>query len=318
MQKATVPRVHRRRVSGRSIPTGTTTEPTIATAVTGVIPDVSMGSPTTSSGPRAEASSEGATCHTAGISKSQLEPMVGLTNPDATAGAATGNNPTATRTRKKSDTEPPNEEYRTTDRGIPTDGLAIACHVPEKIKQAIRESKYVDLEKLLLCNELDEEGEVILYRLVQKKRATEAIKIKHKIDGITAWVKAFTVYMVIYLEAHPENAAYLASYISAIVWWNSTFEWNAVYNYDKDLRRKREKIPETPWTAVDFELMKEMQLHERDHSPPPYDPKKECRQYNGGFCSRSAAACRWAHKCLNCGKKGHPVVKCWHLKSTPK
>ena len=193
------------------------------------------------------------------------------------------------------------------------DGLAIACPVPEKIKQAIRESKYVDLEKLLPSNKLDQEGDVIPYYLVQTKNAIEAIKMKHEIDRINAWVKAFTVYMVIYLEAHPENAAYLAQYIHIMFTWSEIYHWDAVYNYDKNLRRKREIISETSWVTLDSELFDEMARHFRDHSPPPYDPSEESRQYNEGFCNRPA--CRWAHKCLNCGKMGHPAVECWHLRS---
>ena len=194
------------------------------------------------------------------------------------------------------------------------DGLSIGWRVPEKIKQVIRETKYVDLVKLMSSNTLDEEGEVILYELMRTKRATEAIKMRHEIDGITAWVDAFTVYMAIYLEAHPQNAACMAEYINNMVVWSKLFQWDAVYNYDKDLRRKREKIPETSWISLDLELFTEMRRHYKVPSPPPYDPNEECRQYNGGSCRRPA--CRWAHKCVNCGKMGHPVVECWYLKST--
>ena len=190
--------------------------------------------------------------------------------------------------------------------------VTIAQHVPEIIKQAIRESKYVDLMKLLKENSLDEEGDVISYKVIPKKNGKrEAIKVRHEIEEISVWVRAFTVYMVIYLEAFPENAAPLAEYINTIFKLNEGIKWFAVYRYDMDLRRKREKDPETSWVGIDVEL------HEKMRSRPCIPPvvtDNACRYYNGNSCRRPG--CRFAHVCLYCGKRGHPVTRCTELKST--
>ena len=209
----------------------------------------------------------------------------------------------------KSDQEEPTQQEPPNRDALPKkDSVTIAQHVPEKIKQAIRESKYVDLVKLLKENSLDEEGDLIFYKLMSKHSGRkEAIKIRHDIDGITTWVKAFTVYMVIYLEAFPESAASLAEYINKIFEWNDHFKWLAVYQYDIDLRRKRENAPETSWVAVDVEL--EGNMRSRPVASP-VETDNTCRHYNGNSCTKPR--CRFAHVCLYCGMKGHPVIRCWH------
>ena len=173
---------------------------------------------------------------------------------------------------------------------------------------------------------------------------------KIRITTISAWTSAFLVFASIFVDFHPHRAQEMFKYIqiirSAAVRFGS-LGWRL---YDKHFRMRQERKPMNPWSALDSELwfmfvvtnraqnQQSMlgQYQVRGHSSPPYAyqgsqaatnmsvgmkyPSSSqgsagkvhgvCFEFNSGKgCSRKI--CRFPHKCLKCGKLGHPSTACW-------
>lgn len=209
----------------------------------------------------------------------------------------------------------------------------VASHpslLPEPLVTKIKESKYVGLALLLTENKLDEDGNLSgAFEMVEcagEWKLKPKTKI-HEIDSFDKWIRAFSIYMSIYLEAFPNKGVQMAKYIYHIMNGNNLYEWAAVYKYDINFRNLIEENPDKSWAEVEIELWEiNVMIHQRSALVDCKEEKRvnnaklyrytaqeaeECRNYNSGFCTRFS--CRYIHACMRCGKLGHPEINCWYL-----
>ena len=101
-----------------------------------------------------------------------------------------------------------------------------------------------------------------------------------------------------------------------------SYIWDNVYNYDREFRTHISYYPDRSW-AIILQQAWSMCLKDRiefvqSRSSNHQKGKKEiCQRFNRGQCT-AGKACKFDHRCLECGKFGHGQHICRQKNSSRK
>ena len=145
-----------------------------------------------------------------------------------------------------------------------------------------------------------------------------------KITGYRKWEQAFRVYAHIFASANPHRSAEVWQYVDTIHSASTTFAWDNVMQYDFRFRKQIASMPQRCWGTVNTQLwawcMRESVQQTRGGSQNYAQKGKKqgkegiCWKFNKHKCPRSAAECRFEHKCGYCGAAGHTSLACFKKK----
>ena len=152
------------------------------------------------------------------------------------------------------------------------------------------------------------------------------------INGVRMWEKAFRVYAAIYTEANPHRSSEIYQYVYTINLAASTYQWENVAYYDYHFRKLMAKFPQRSWSKVNTQLWS---LSMRNPRPAGSDKNNNnfhagfgakvvsssstsgkslreicCWRYNKNNCRKSAAQCKYEHRCSFCGGNNHIFLSC--------
>ena len=209
--------------------------------------------------------------------------------------------------------------------------------IAKKLLEKIRRWELIDLADLLTDMLLRQEespvqcdsaDQVILVQTVDQIK-----RKKKRINDVTSWVQAFTVYMAALTSSEDtskEEAAGLAAHMYAIIQLSQDLGGLRWYKYDQDFRAwaaaKRVRV----WGELNLSIYGRCLIAPRS-DPPPSDtskgPPKQgmekrqkpvksprnkcCFKHNfEGACPRSEAECFFEHSCWHCGDSSHVAGDC--------
>ena len=209
------------------------------------------------------------------------------------------------------------------------DYQVVGGHVDDLTKQKIIKGEYVDFSKLLPKDRIlvEEEGRM---ELVIRNGKTFWVPVSESvsINNFRKWEQAFRIFVNIYTRQFPQRFSELIEYNHIIHSIASVYTWENVYSYDKEFRLHLSRHPERSWSVI-LQQAWSMKLRDRIHkdssfgnksgwgttssnSPQNFQKFKNgtdaCKKYNKGKCTFSD--CKYDHKCLYCGKFGHPIINC--------
>ena len=211
--------------------------------------------------------------------------------------------------------------------------------VPQKLKEAIWEDKYIELEKLLDDeDEEEDEDEDKPMTLVEGKPGQPVrwakVKDKKSIKNIAQWLSAFNVFITVYSRRFPEQTPNLMAYQNKVKSLHQ--KGGDYYRYDKEFRKLRAQhgIPwEIPYLDKWLECLRDGNKANNKQSNtqssfkgsnPPFRPQSNpsndkpklqhpagyCYTYhNKGRCGRNP--CKFSHMCWapSC-KESHSIYSC--------
>ena len=183
--------------------------------------------------------------------------------------------------------------------------------VPAKLVSQIVAGKFVELHELLPSNiVLTEPEPQVLFdgRLVL---TSPPKKPKRRIDDISTWLEAFSVYCLILVSYFPHRWKDLLQYQLLILRTYRQFSGRVWLSYDRAFRENAAATNLTDWSQLNSTLFS---FHSagwsarssRDSSDGQNEPHGAassqiiCKSWNRGHCVAPSASCRFAHKCANC------------------
>ena len=199
--------------------------------------------------------------------------------------------------------------------------LPVYAHVPMKLRKRIWEGEFVELASLLK-DRREHANYAITIRSVEgnpEPVMCVAPKPEQNIGSFQRWLKAFEVYMSIYLlqPGNVADSAKLLQYISTIR--NLAERGGDWAQYDETIRSMR-MVQGWQWDAVHWELWLNSQQTSGGVSPNQRSPFPDkgrrvgsprlqvCFNFNRGVPCRQP--CHYAHKCRRCGGN-HPSTRCF-------
>ena len=199
--------------------------------------------------------------------------------------------------------------------------LPVYAHVPIKLRKRIWEGEFVELASLLK-DRPEQANYAITIRSVEgnpEPVMCVAPKPKQNIGSFQRWLKAFEVYISIYLlqPGKVADAGKLLQYISTIR--NLAERGGDWAQYDETFRSMR-MVQGWQWDAVHWELWLNSQqtsggVISNQRSPFPDKGRRVgsprlqvCFNFNRGVPCRQP--CQYAHKCRRCGGN-HPSSRCF-------
>ena len=222
---------------------------------------------------------------------------------------------------------------------ISCDEMPLDIMIPEKIKDKIRNSEYVDLAQILFPNK---DRQTIQ---IQNAPGHSSLRVlptnTRKLWTIEQWTRAMHIYGSIYLAAKPNEVPAFFKYLEFIRNLARSANFLTVMNYDELFRRTREKN-NRPWDRpLVFQYMQALsrgnqsnmnnhnftQSHNvtqtNNYSGSPFrGPKSHQTPVTKGVCFRFQQSnpcvhtpCPYQHKCQKCNGN-HPAAKCF--KDQPK
>ena len=200
--------------------------------------------------------------------------------------------------------------------------LHVACHIDDATRTKIQNGEYVDLEKLLPKNnpikfhKEKEEGQKM--QLVNRDGYSCWVPApkENKIDCFKKWEQAFRVYASIYCQANPLRSPEILSYIHVINMGAVSFAWDNVAHYDFSFRHYMERYPQRSWAQTNLQFWSLSMVDPlRSGGTSGQKTQKNwkevaCWRYNRNGCNRSAAECRFEHRCSFCGSFSHIYGNC--------
>lgn len=176
----------------------------------------------------------------------------------------------------------------------------LGLHVDTNVKSKIWTNQYIDLS-LLLSRRASQTYNIQM----QNNQLTMVPKQKTFALNMDQWNRAFTIYMSIYVERHPEQATNMLQYMGNIQEMaNEAGETTAKY-YDSQFRRWRE-TSQLPWNIINQSLhakalavglknktnIQSSNINQRNQKKPCYSFR------NSGICKRTN--CPFRHFCEQC------------------
>ena len=206
--------------------------------------------------------------------------------------------------------------------------LSVTCHVETSVLERMKAGEFVDLEKILAKavasqKKFNSESKVELINTEGQSFSltTSTPDRDCKITNVRKWEKAFRIYAMVYSEANPTRAPEIMQYIDDIHSAAATFVWENVAVYDYMFRRLMAKHPNRSWGVTNTHMWT---MYLKDHIPargasfgsPATSASKQnwrdvaCWRYNKNKCNKSAAECRFEHRCSFCGSFSHIYYGC--------
>ena len=204
---------------------------------------------------------------------------------------------------------------------------ALQARVPQKLKDKIWANEYIDLS-VLLDPDAEPEYQLSFTPSTQGTAGVDMVpKNKKTIYNMAQWDQAFTTYVAVYTEKHPELISQLLQYAQQVKQMcHSGGAWKA---YDETFRKHR-AARLIPWSSTLMDKWLECSNRStmnsgRNNAPRPRQNFRQQRQggnqsfrkyfYRKGICFRyndgetCHTPCKYKHVCANCDGP-HPVFEC--------
>ena len=197
-----------------------------------------------------------------------------------------------------------------TVRPLQAGGMPLGGAIPERVKEKIWQNKYIELADLLPSDRQsytlqiynDSDTPSLNFEPKKRRRLTEA-----------EWIRAFDIYIAIYIDKYPDAANALLTYTHNVQ--NIMAAGGDWQHYDSKFRQERE-FSLVSWYTVRPDL--EIQAFRpnrtfREKFPPKFNgqsqqrlPRGYCYDYHsrGTRCTRRS--CSYKHTCPKCDQP-HPV-----------
>ena len=192
--------------------------------------------------------------------------------------------------------------------------------IPAKLVGQIVAGKFVDLSELLSSNIASAEPEPQLYFEGRLVLTFMPKKPKRRIEDITSWLEAFSIYCLILASHFPHRWKDLMNYQLLILRTHRQFTGRVWFAYDHAFREHAAATNLTDWSSINVQLFN---FHAAgaavrasnapvDGSPEPRGSASStivCKSWNRGRCVAPYASCRFAHTCSSCSGP-HRVSAC--------
>ena len=192
--------------------------------------------------------------------------------------------------------------------------------VPPKLVTQIVTNKFVEFCDLLSKNieqsQSDTDPQVYFDGRLVLTSAPK--KSKRRIEDISSWMEAFSVYCCMLTAHFPNRAKDLLRYQMLILRTYRQFTGRVWLAYDRAFREHAAATNLTDWSEVNIQLFN---FHSAGASVRgdaihiPSEPRGAassniiCRSWNNGRCVAPAAVCRFTHKCSSCDGQ-HRASEC--------
>ena len=192
--------------------------------------------------------------------------------------------------------------------------------VPPKLVTQIITNKFVEICDLLSKNieqsQSDTDPQVYFDGRLVLTSAPK--KSKRRIEDISSWMEAFSVYCCVLTAHFPNRAKDLLRYQMLILRTYRQFTGRVWLAYDRAFREHAAATNLTDWSEVNIQLFN---FHSAgasvcgDAIHIPSEPRGAassniiCRSWNNGRCVAPAAVCRFTHKCSSCDGQ-HRASEC--------
>ena len=192
--------------------------------------------------------------------------------------------------------------------------------IPAKLVGQIVAGKFIDLSELLSSNIASAEPEPQLYFEGRLVLTSTPKKPKRRIEDITSWLEAFSIYCLILASHFPHRWKDLMNYQLLILRTHRQFTGRVWFAYDRAFREHAAATNLTDWSSINVQLFN---FHAAgaavrasnapvDGSPEPRGSASStivCKSWNRGRCVAPYASCRFAHTCSSCSGP-HRVSAC--------
>ena len=192
--------------------------------------------------------------------------------------------------------------------------------IPAKLVGRIVAGNFVDLSELLSSNIASAEPEPQLYFEGRLVLTSTPKKAKLRIEDITSWLEAFSIYCLILASHFPHRWKDLMNYQLLILRTHRQFTGRVWFAYDRAFREHAAATNLTDWSSINVQLFN---FHAAgaavrasnapvDGSPEPRGSASStivCKSWNRGRCVAPYASCRFAHICSSCSGP-HRVSAC--------
>ena len=136
---------------------------------------------------------------------------------------------------------------------VDEDYLVVGTHVDEATKRKIITGDYVDFSKLIPRNKVSAEDNHRM-EIVNYSGQTFWIPASDRnavvISNFIRWEQAFHVFSNIYTQQYPGHSSELIQYNHIIHTASLTYQWENVYQYDKEFRLHLIRHPECSWGVI--------------------------------------------------------------------
>ena len=180
--------------------------------------------------------------------------------------------------------------------------------VPAKLVSQIVAGKFVELHDLLSVNLVLHEPEPQLLFDGRLVLTSTPKKSKRRVDNITSWLEAFSIYCLILSSHFPHRWRDLMQYPLLI---HRQFAGRVWLAYDRAFREHAAASNLTDWSTINVQLFNfhaagasvrsRGELSE-EFAEPRSAPSSLiiCKSWNQGHCVAPLSSCRFAHKCSSC------------------
>lgn len=193
--------------------------------------------------------------------------------------------------------------------------------VPPKLVTQILSNKFVELSDLLSSNieQSQSDSDPQLYFDGRLVFTSTPKKPKRRIEDISSWLEAFSVYCLVLTTHFPNRSRDLLLYQMLILRTYRQFTGRVWLAYDRAFREHAAATNQSDWSAVNVQLFNfhaaGASVRGRDSANVASEPRGAitsnivCRSWNRGRCVAPFSPCRFAHKCSSCFGQ-HRVGEC--------
>ena len=183
--------------------------------------------------------------------------------------------------------------------------------VPAKLVSQIVAGTFVELHDLLCANLVLHEPEPQLLFDGRLVLTSSPKKPKRRVDDITSWLEAFSIYCLILSSHFPHRWRDLMRYPLLILRTQRRFAGRVWLAYDRAFREHAAASNLTDWSTINVQLFNfhaagalvrsRGELSE-EFAEPRSAPSSLiiCKSWNRGHCVAPLSLCRFAHKCSSC------------------